>query len=171
MTCSDEHLLRRAIAVAHESRRNGGEPFGAVLAFNGEIVHEASDESLSSSDPTRHAELNVISEYCRKTLKFHLGGYALYSNAEPCSMCSGAIFWSRLSKIVFSVSQEMLRELSNGPPRRSCSVILNPDVQRVKIVGPLLSKEGLDVFKDFVFGRKLERWEALLSTRPPTDGA
>ena len=160
----DEQLLRRAIALAHEARRQGCEPFGAVLALNHEIVYEAYDRSLVASDPAFHAELSVISEYCRRQRRFRLDGYTMFSSAEPCVMCAGAIFWSRLSRLVFSVSQQSLRRLSQGPPRLSCASIVNPDRQRVEVVGPWLEEEGLEVFEGFVFGQKVERHAALHSS-------
>jgi len=156
----DEDLLRRAIRLALASRDRGGEPFGAVLALDGGIVHESCDRSLELSDPTSHAELAVISAYCRDARRLRLTGYSLYCSAEPCAMCAGAIFWSRLSRLVFSVTQEALRGLSQGPPRPSCAAILNPDGQRIEVVGPLLSGEGLRVFDGFAFGGKFERWQA-----------
>jgi len=154
---TDEQVLRRAIKLAHDARRQGCEPFGAVLVLNHEIVHEGYDRSLIASDPAFHAELSVISEYCRRERRFRLDGYTLFSSAEPCVMCAGAIFWSRLSRLVFSVSQQSLRRLSQGPPRPSCVSIVNPDRQRVEVVGPWLEEEGLAVFEGFIFGRKVER--------------
>jgi len=159
----DEPFLRRAIALACEARGKGDLPFGAVLVFNGEIVHEATDRSLALSDPTFHAELSVISEYCRIHRLFRLTGHTLYSSAEPCPMCAGAIFWSRLSRLIYSVSQEKLRALSGGRPRPPCASIVNTDRQCVEVIGPLLQDEGLAVFEGFVFGRKAERHAALFA--------
>jgi tRNA(Arg) A34 adenosine deaminase TadA len=158
---SDEQLLRRAIALAHEARRKGYEPFGAVLALDHEIVYEAYDRSLPVSDPAFHAELSVISEYCRREQLIRLDGHMLFSSAEPCVMCAGAIFWSRLSRLVFSVSQQALRRLSDGPPRLSCASLVNPDRQRTEVVGPWLEEEGLAVFEGFIFGRKVQRHAAM----------
>jgi tRNA(Arg) A34 adenosine deaminase TadA len=64
--------------------------------------------TLSYSDPTAHAELVVISEYCRQQRILDLDGYTLYSSAEPCVLCAGAIKWAHISRVVFSVTQAML---------------------------------------------------------------
>jgi tRNA(Arg) A34 adenosine deaminase TadA len=153
----DVLLLRRAIALARAARDRGADPFGAVLALDGAVVHEAGDRSVELSDPTFHAELSVISEYCRASHSFVLRGYTLYASTEPCPMCAGAILWSRISRLVFSVSQAMLQQLSGGRPKPSCDSLLNAYGPRVEIVGPLLPDEGLAVLDGYVFGSKEAR--------------
>lgn len=155
MALSDEVFLRRAIELAHEGRRRGSDPYGAVLVKDGQMVLETFDRCVESSDPTFHAELSLISNYCRQHHLFELPGYALYASTEPCPMCAGAIHWSRISRVVFSVSQAMLQERSGGSPKLSCDTILN--TQRVEIIGPLLVEEGLKVFEGYTFVPKVER--------------
>ncbi len=157
MTDSDENFLRRAIALAHYARQQEMDPFGAVLVVDNKIVHEAYDRSVVSSDPTWHAELSVISEYCRTHQCFSLQGFTLYSSTEPCMMCTGAIHWSRISRVVFSVSQQMLQERSGGRVKPTCESLLNRDGYRVEVVGPKLVKEGLAVFAGYEFVPKVER--------------
>ena len=157
MTVDDETFLRRALALAQQARLQGADPFGAVLVCNGAILHEAMDASVAHPDPTWHAELSVISTYCRTHRRFALAGATLYSSTEPCAMCAGAIYWARLSRVVFSVSQAMLQRLSGGYPKLTCAAILNGGRQRVEIVGPLLPAEGLRVFDGYAFVPKVER--------------
>ncbi len=155
----DEFFLRRAIALAQENRRRGFDPFGAVLVLREQIVHEGGERSVEYSDPTYHAELSVISEYCRAQHLFSLEGYTLYSSTEPCLMCTGAIHWSHISRVVFSVSQAQLQQLSAGRTKPTCASLLNSD--RVDVGGPLLSDEGLVVFKGFHFSRRREQHQQL----------
>lgn len=157
MASDDERFLRLAIALAHQARRQGADPFGAVLVVDGVVVHQAANRSMELSDPTRHAELGVISEYCRNSGKLSLDGYSLYASTEPCAMCAGAIHWARISRLVFSVSQAMLQELSGGQPKPDCASIINSGHRRVEIVGPLLPEEGLAVFDGYTFVPKVVR--------------
>jgi tRNA(Arg) A34 adenosine deaminase TadA len=160
----DEGFLRQAIALAHRTRQQGADPFGAVLVLDGTAVHQAWDRSVECSDPTFHAELGVISEYCRAQRFFSLDGYTLYSSTEPCAMCAGAIHWARISRVVFSVSQAMLQEISGGRPKAGCESIINLGRRKVEILGPLLPEEGLAVFDDYLFVPKAARH------RPSTAG-
>lgn len=160
MMSSDEQLLHLAIDLAHRARQQGEDPFGAVLVVDGVVAHQAYDRSIEFSDPTFHAELGVISEYCRAQRRFSLDGYTLYASTEPCAMCAGAIHWVRISRVVFSVSQAMLQQLSGGRPKPSAASILNSGHRRIEVVGPLFPEEGLAVFDGYAFVPKAERHRA-----------
>lgn len=98
-----EELMRRAIAVSENSVRNGGGPFGAVIASNdGEIIAEASNSVTIDHDPTAHAEVNCIRKATAKLGTFDLAGYDIYTSCEPCPMCLGAIYWAHLDKIYYA---------------------------------------------------------------------
>jgi tRNA(Arg) A34 adenosine deaminase TadA len=159
---SDEQFLHLAIALARQARQQGAEPFGAVLVMDGAAVHQAWDRCVEFSDPTFHAELRVISEYCQAQRRISLKGYTLYASTEPCPMCAGAIHWARISRVVFSVSQAMLQQLSGGSPKPSCASIINTGSQQTEIVGPLLTEEGFAVFDGYTFVSKVARQQARL---------
>lgn len=98
-----EELMRRAIAVSENSVRNGGGPFGAVIASkDGEIIAEASNSVTIDHDPTAHAEVNCIRKATAKLGTFDLAGYDIYTSCEPCPMCLGAIYWTHLDKIYYA---------------------------------------------------------------------
>ncbi len=158
METQDEHFLRQAIALARQAREQGADPFGAVLVRDGVILHQTMDRSVAMSDPTFHAELSIISEYCRAQQVFALAGTSLYASTEPCPMCAGAIHWARISRLVYSVSQALLQTRSGGRPKLACTAILHPP--QIAIVGPLLADEGLAVFDGYTFTPKLARHAA-----------
>ena len=157
METLDEHFLRQTFALARQARQQGGEPFGAVLVANGAVVHQAWDRCAQFSDPTFHAELRVISEYCQAQRQAKLKGYTLYASTEPCPMCAGAIHWARISRVVFSISQAMLQQLSGGSPKPGCASIINTGTKQAEIVGPLLPEEGLAVFDGYTFASRAAR--------------
>lgn len=98
-----EELMRRAIVVSENSVRNGGGPFGAVIASkDGEIIAEASNSVTIDHDPTAHAEVNCIRKATAKLGTFDLAGYDIYTSCEPCPMCLGAIYWAHLDKIYYA---------------------------------------------------------------------
>jgi tRNA(Arg) A34 adenosine deaminase TadA len=169
MAGHDAVFLRRAIALAARSRDRGGDPFGAVLVADGVAVFESEDRSVEVSDPTWHAELGVISAYCRATRRIALDGYTLYCSTEPCVMCAGAIKWARISRVVFSVPQAMLQRYTGGIPKPSCDAIIQSGRRKAEILGPLLLEEGLRVFADFVLVPKVERHRAMMRARASSD--
>ena len=154
---NDEHFIRYVYDLARESVKNGNDPFSAILVFNNKIQHESLDISVISSNPTLHAELNVISEYCTKNRIFSLDGYTLYCNVEPYVMCSGAIHWSRISKVVFGISQINLQKISGGKQKPRCEDIINIGHKKIEIIGPILEEEGIKIFNEFSLLKKEER--------------
>jgi tRNA(Arg) A34 adenosine deaminase TadA len=158
----DEELLRRAIELARAARDSGEDPFGAVLALGGRIVHEGGDQTITHADPTAHAELTVVSECCRKLGTVSLAGYTLYSSTEPCAMCAGAIHWAQIARVIFSVPQSALQTLTGGRPKMGAEAIINAARSGAFVQGGLCLAEGMRVFDGFRWRSKVER----LSERP-----
>jgi tRNA(Arg) A34 adenosine deaminase TadA len=61
--------------------------------------------------PTQHAEVVAIQKACKAINNFNLSGYTLYTSCEPCPMCLGAIYWSRIDKIYYGNSKEDAKEI------------------------------------------------------------
>lgn len=144
--------------MARESLQIGLEPFVAILVEDGIQKASSRDQSIAYADPTAHAELVLISEYCRQEKRISLEGFTLYSFAEPCVMCSGAIHWAKISRVVFGVSQASLQRVSGGNPKPSSREMINIGGKRTEVVGPLLEAEGMEVLTSFPFLSKKERW-------------
>ena len=99
---NDKELMLRAIKLSEESVKNGGGPFGAVIARNCEIIAEASNCVTINCDPTAHAEVSAIRKAAEALKTFDLSGCAIYTSCEPCPMCLGAIYWAHLDKIYYA---------------------------------------------------------------------
>ena len=101
-----QELIQRAIDLAVENVRNGGGPFGAVIARGGEIVAEGVNRVTSQHDPTAHAEVQAIRKACSKLNTFDLTGLDIYASCEPCPMCLGAIYWAHLDHLYFAGTKD-----------------------------------------------------------------
>lgn len=156
----DEHFIRQTYTIALHSAKNGFDPFGALLVKGGKVVATSIDKCIQYSDPTAHAELVLISEYCRKNQLISLEGYTIYCNVEPCIMCSGAIHWSRISKVVFGVRQAILQSVSKGELKPDCEALINVGNKKIEIVGPVLQAEGEKILKAYPFQSKKEKHRA-----------
>ena len=106
-----EELMRRAIELSENSVRNGGGPFGAVIAKDGEIIAEGSNKVTINNDPTAHAEVCAIRNACKILNTFELANCVIYTSCEPCPMCLGAIYWARLSKIFYANDRKDAAEI------------------------------------------------------------
>jgi guanine deaminase len=104
---SDEHFLRRAIALAERAVHDGiGQPFGAVVVRGGRIIGEGCNLVPSTCDPTAHAEVVAIRAACQALGKSTLEGCTMYASCEPCAMCLAAIHLARIARLVFAASAE-----------------------------------------------------------------
>ena len=94
--------MRKAIELSKENVKNGGGPFGAVIATKeGEIIATGVNRVTASCEPTAHAEVSAIRAAAAKLGTFNLSGYEIYTSCEPCPMCLGAIYWARLDKMYY----------------------------------------------------------------------
>lgn len=101
-----QELMQRAIDLAVENVRNGGGPFGAVIARGGEIVAEGVNRVTSQHDPTAHAEVQAIRKACSELNTFDFTGLDIYASCEPCPMCLGAIYWAHLDHLYFAGTKD-----------------------------------------------------------------
>ena len=80
-----EELMRKAIELSVRNVAEGGGPFGAVIARNGEIIATGTNRVTPEHDPTAHAEVSAIRAACRKLGTFDLSGCEIYTSCEPCA--------------------------------------------------------------------------------------
>ncbi|MEO0339900.1 MAG: nucleoside deaminase, partial [Bacteroidota bacterium] len=153
-------FIRQCIDLAWQSAENGFDPFAALLIKDGEVVAKSADQCIRYSDPTAHAELSLISEYCRAQKCIDLAGFTLVANVEPCLMCCGAIHWAKIERVVFSVPQSSLQKKSKGRPKPSSHQLLNLGGRKVEVIGPILEEEGQKVLQAFPWKSKVERHDA-----------
>ena len=94
--------MRKAIELSVKNVAEGGGPFGAVIAKNGEIVATGVNRVTPDCDPTAHAEVSAIRAAAKKLGTFDLSGCEIYTSCEPCPMCLGAIYWAHLDHIYYA---------------------------------------------------------------------
>lgn len=143
-----EELMRRAIELSADSVRNGGGPFGAVIARNGEIIAEGSNGVALYNDPTAHAEVSTIRKACQKLNTFDLSGCEIYTSCEPCPMCFGAIYWAHLDKIYYANDRKDAADIGFDDDFIYQEISVQPQYRK-KPSEILLRNEALEVFKQW----------------------
>ncbi|ADH97792.1 nucleoside deaminase [Salisediminibacterium selenitireducens] len=152
MEKTEAYFMKQAIDLAKRAREEGNEPFGAILVKDGEVVMRGANHIHSGSDPTFHAELGLIRAYCSAYQVSDLSEYTLYTSCEPCVMCSGAMVWANLGKVVYSVSHDQLAEIAGGNIMIACRDVFQKSPNRPEVEGPICPEEGLQVFEGYRFG-------------------
>lgn len=141
-----EELMRKAISLSIENVANGGGPFGAVIAKDGEIISTGVNRVTPNCDPTAHAEVMAIRNACEKLGTFDLSGYEIYTSCEPCPMCLGAIYWARLDKMYYGNTKVDAKNIGFDDSFIYDEMELKPADRRLKSQ-QLLSDEAIEAFK------------------------
>ena len=147
---SHEPFLREAIALSKSALDHGGEPFGAVLVKDGEILLRAENSVFSGHDMTNHAELNLVKLAAQHYDPAFLADCTLYTSTEPCAMCAGAIFWSGIGRMVFACSETRLGEIAGIGLNVPSRAVLETGARKVAVIGPTdLEEEAAAVHLGF----------------------
>lgn len=108
MDAADLSHLAHAVELAFAARAHGNHPFGAILVAADGTVVEAENTVVTGSDPTGHAETNLVRTAAAVLDPAALAGSTLYTSTEPCAMCSGAIFWAGIARLVYAFGEDEL---------------------------------------------------------------
>jgi tRNA(Arg) A34 adenosine deaminase TadA len=102
----DHTYMQAALEEARLAEQRGEVPIGAVLVnmTTEKIVAGAGNRTITDSDPTAHAEINVIRTRCKAVGAQRIPGHALYVTLEPCAMCAAAISFARIDRLVFAAT-------------------------------------------------------------------
>jgi tRNA(Arg) A34 adenosine deaminase TadA len=144
-----EALIRETLDLARRAVEKGNHPFGALLWRDGEILLSAENTVVTDRDHTRHAELNLVSMAMRNLNPESIGQITLYTSTEPCPMCSGAIYWAGIPRVVFACSGEALAGLTGGGLRLSCREVFERGERPTEVLGPILEREALAIHREF----------------------
>ena len=97
----ENKYMKKAIALAMESEKEGKVPVGAVIVKNGEIIACGRNRRETEKNALCHAEIEAINNACKALGGWRLFGCDLYVTLEPCPMCAGAIINSRIKTVYF----------------------------------------------------------------------
>jgi len=152
----DEALLRRSFDVARRSRVAGDHPFGSVLA-DGEgklLMEQGNGFTSEGGDRTAHAERLLASRAARAYDLKSLARCTLYTSAEPCAMCAGAIYWAGIGRVVYGQTEKALKAQTGAHQENPtldlpCEIVFTAGQRKTEVVGPLLEDEAALLQADF----------------------
>ena len=101
MEMNHERFMELALQEAEIAVKQGEVPIGAVIVKDGRVIAKAHNMREQWLDATAHAEVIAIREACEKLHNWRLSGCTLYVTVEPCPMCAGAIYNSRVDTVIF----------------------------------------------------------------------
>jgi tRNA(adenine34) deaminase len=144
----DGAYLRQAIGWSRVARDRGNRPFGAVVVSEDDrVLAEAWCNTAETGDCTGHAETNAVRQLSSAVDRETLSRSTLYSSAEPCVMCAGAIFWSNIGRVVFGIDAVRLRVFRGERAEQrdaelSCRDVFKASPHPIECIGPVLVEEA-----------------------------
>ena len=140
----DNYFMKQALIEAQKAFEVDEVPVGAVIAIDNKIIARAHNLTQRLNDVTAHAEMQVITSAANYLNGKYLSGCTLYVTLEPCVMCIGAIYWARLSRIVFAA----------GDPKRGfqrAHINLHP---KSTVSSGIMESEAVKLLNKFFDGKR-----------------
>lgn len=138
-----EFYLRRCIEISREARKNGNTPFGAILVDgDGNIVMEQGNIEITEKLCTGHAETTLAARASHEFSKDFLWNCTLYTTAEPCAMCAGAIYWANIGRVVYGMTEKQLLQLTGSDEQNPtfdlpCREVFARGQKDIQVIGPV----------------------------------
>jgi tRNA(adenine34) deaminase len=148
----DEHYMKQALKEAKKARDADEVPIGAVIVMHDIIIARGYNQVETLNDSTAHAEIIALTSAFNYLGSKYLPEATIYVTIEPCAMCCGALYWSKIGRLVYGAPDPKHGglTLSSGKEPGVRSVSLHP---KTEIVGNVCAEESLELLKVF-FNRK-----------------
>jgi tRNA(adenine34) deaminase len=139
---TDEQYMREAIKQAQRAFEEDEVPIGAVVVMNGKIIAKGYNQVEKLTDSTAHAEIIALTTAYNFLGSKYLPEATLYVTVQPCLMCSGALYWSKIGRVVYGTEDE-----KNGYKRVAGNN--SPFHPKTEVIGGILQEECVQLMKEF----------------------
>jgi tRNA(adenine34) deaminase len=144
---TDEQYMQQALKEARTAFDEGEVPVGAVIVMNDRIIARGYNQVEKLTDSTAHAEIIALTAGFNFLGSKYLPEAVLYVTVQPCLMCSGALYWSKIGRVVYGAEDE-----KNGYKRVAQQV--SPFHPKTVVTGGILQNECAQLMKDFFKERR-----------------
>ncbi len=141
----DERWMREALGEAFEALNEGEVPIGAVVVRDGVIIGRGRNEVERRRSATAHAEILAVEDAARTLGDWRLDGCTVYVTVEPCHMCMGAFYLSRVSRVVYGARQPRSGACGSVDDFHEAALMNHT----IEVHGSVREEESLDLLKEF----------------------
>lgn len=144
-------LLRLAIEESRKARESGVHPFASILVGpDSKVLMTQHNAFMPDHDMTGHAERVLMTRASTTLSPEVLRDCTIYTSAEPCAMCAGAIYWTGLKRVVYGLSEHALKGITGNHPENPtldlpCRTVFAAGQRQVEVIGPMLEDEAAEV--------------------------
>ena len=139
---TDEYYMMQALKEARKAFDDGEIPVGAVIVLNERIIARGHNQTERLNDPTAHAEIIALTSAFNHLGSKYLPDATIYITVEPCLMCAGALYWSKIKRIVYGAQDD-----KNG--YRKTTGVNWPFHPKTELVHGILKDECGELMKTF----------------------
>jgi len=144
---TDEYFMKQALKEAQLAYDDGEVPVGAVVVMDGKMIARGYNMVEKLNDPTAHAEMIALTSAFSQIGAKYLPDATLYVTVEPCLMCAGALYWSKITRIVWGADDE-----KNGHQRITKGEF--PFHQKAQVTKGVLKEDCAQLMKDFFASKR-----------------
>lgn len=153
MLANDEYYMQQALREAEKAFEADEIPIGAVIVINQKIIARAYNMTEQLNDSTAHAEILALTSAYNFLGSKYLPDAILYVTVEPCLMCAGAMYWSKLARVVWGADDEkngFKKYFSSSPfPFGEGLGVRSPFHPKTKIKTGVLKNECAELMQAF----------------------
>jgi len=154
---TDEYYMLQAIKEAKKAYEDGEIPVGALIIMNNKIIARGHNQVERLNDPTAHAEIIALTSAFNFLGSKYLPDATIYITVEPCLMCAGALYWSKIGRVVYGAEDE-----KNGyrkyvipcPSIEELGFAPWPFHPKTMLTNGILKEECASLMKDFFRARR-----------------
>ena len=154
---TDEQYMQQALKEAQKAFDEGEVPIGAIVVLNDKIIARGYNQVEKLNDCTAHAEMIALTSAFNFIGSKYLPGASLYVTVEPCLMCTGALYWSKIQKVVYGAP-----DIKNGykkyvepcPTLEEIGIAPRPFHPKTIVVEGILADECATLMKEFFKARR-----------------
>lgn len=143
----DEYYMKQALKEAARAYEEGEVPVGAIIVINEKIIARGYNQVEKLTDSTAHAEIIALTTAFNYLGSKYLPDATLYVTVEPCLMCCGALYWSKIAKVVYGAA-----DAKNGYKKNTGAN--NPFHPKTTIVSGILKEDCAKLMTDFFKERR-----------------
>ena len=149
-TPDDEQWMQHALSLARTAAAKGEVPVGAVVVYQGAIIGAGANSTITTSDPTAHAEVLALRAAALQLNNYRLTGCQVFSTLEPCPMCAGALLHARISRLIYAAPDPKA-----GAAGSVLSVLNHPQLNhQMQVESGLLAAESTALLQNFFRARR-----------------
>lgn len=153
MKKDDNYFMKKALQEAKKAYLKDEIPIGAIIVKDDKIIARGHNLREASKDPTAHAEIIALKKACKKLNSWRIPGCKIYVTIEPCSMCAGAILWSRIDEVVYGS-----QDIKGGALGTTFNLYEQPNLNHYPMVkGGILKKECQNIIQDYFKRKRQEK--------------